>query len=118
MGLRFRLHRKDLAGKPDIVLPKHRVVIFVNGCFWHGHGCPKGKLPKSRLDFWTGKIEHNRIRDAESIRKLEEEGWRVLTIWQCETKDAGDLATKLKNFIFSSKRKRSMPRKLKVQGVL
>lgn len=98
MGFRFSLHRKDLPGRPDIVLPKHRAVVFVHGCFWHGHGCAKGRLPKSRLDFWGPKIQRNRNRDAESVKMLKREGWRVLTIWQCRTKDTGRLHDKLANF--------------------
>jgi DNA mismatch endonuclease, patch repair protein len=117
MGLRFRLHRRSLPGSPDIVLPKYCAVVFVNGCFWHGHGCSKGKLPKSRLDFWTSKIEHNQTRDAESVRKLEADGWRVLTVWQCETKDESGLAKKLKGFIFPSRGAlRTSPRKVNVRG--
>jgi DNA mismatch endonuclease (patch repair protein) len=80
-------------------LPRHRAVIFVNGCFWHGHGCPKGRLPKSRLDFWTRKIQHNQIRDAESVKRLKSEGWRVLTVWQCETKNAVGLEARLSRFL-------------------
>lgn len=98
MGFRFSLHRKDLPGRPDIVLPKHRAVIFVHGCFWHGHGCAKGRLPKSRLDFWGPKIERNRNRDTESVKMLRAEGWRVLTIWQCQTKDTDRLQKQLTNF--------------------
>src|SRR5579875_2196251 len=79
MGFRFGLHRKDLPGKPDIVLPKHKAVVFVHGCFWHGHNCSKGRLPKTRLDFWVPKIQRNRSRDAESVRLLKKSGWRVLT---------------------------------------
>jgi DNA mismatch endonuclease (patch repair protein) len=98
MGLRFSLHRKDLPGRPDIVLPKYKAVVFVHGCFWHGHGCPKGRLPKSRLDFWGPKIQRNRKRDTESVKMLKGEGWRVLTIWQCQTKDTDRLHGKLANF--------------------
>lgn len=98
LGLRFRLHRKDLPGRPDVVLTKHRTAVFVHGCFWHGHGCAKGRLPKSRLSFWTDKIERNRKRDAESARALRAAGWRVLTIWQCETKDIHRLKARLLKF--------------------
>jgi DNA mismatch endonuclease (patch repair protein) len=101
LGLRFRLHRKDLAGRPDIVLSKHRAVVFVHGCFWHGHGCSKGRLPKSRVRFWTDKIVRNRARDAESVRLLRAAGWRVLTVWQCETKDTGKLRARLDRFFRS-----------------
>lgn|SRR5262249_6430584 len=106
MGLRYRLHQKHLPGTPDLVFPKHRAVIFVNGCFWHGHACAKGRLPKSRLDFWAPKIQHNRERDAESVRRLRSEGWRILTIWQCETKDLKRMRTKLANFFRPGRRKR------------
>lgn len=87
-GIRFRLHRTDLPGKPDIVIPRRRMVIFVHGCFWHGHvGCPKGRLPKSNLEYWKPKIVANRKRDEENTLKLRAMGWAVLTIWQCEIKD-------------------------------
>jgi DNA mismatch endonuclease (patch repair protein) len=82
-GLRFRLHRKSLPGKPDLVFPRFLVVIFVNGCFWHGHGCELFNLPKTRPDFWRRKIEGNRNRDEEQIKKLKTLGWRVLVIWEC-----------------------------------
>src|ERR1700753_1615800 len=82
-GLRFRLHCRDLPGRPDIVLPKFRTCIFIHGCFWHGHTCRLFKLPATRREFWTQKIEQNRSRDARAIRSLLESGWRVLTIWEC-----------------------------------
>jgi DNA mismatch endonuclease, patch repair protein len=106
MGLRYRLHQKWLPGTPDLVFPKHRAVIFVNGCFWHGHRCPKGRLPKSRLDFWTRKIQRNRQRDAESVRRLRSDEWRVLTIWQCETKNLDRTRTRLANFFHRKPRKK------------
>lgn len=87
LGYRFRLHRKDLPGKPDIVLPKYRTVIFVNGCFWHGHNCPKGKLPETNTRFWEDKITTNQKRDQLNREKLEGEGWAVLTIWECQIKE-------------------------------
>jgi len=86
-GFRFRLHRRDLPGKPDIVLPSKRVAIFVHGCFWHGHGCAKGKLPKSRLEYWKPKISANAARDKRNVRELSKLGWRTLTVWQCELAD-------------------------------
>ena|ERR1051326_453090 len=98
LGLRFRLHRCGLPGKPDLVLAKHRVAILVHGCFWHGHGCAKGRLPKSRVEFWGPKIERNRSRDASVIAQLENAGWRVLTVWQCETKDRDALKNRLVRF--------------------
>ena len=101
-GYRYRLHRKDLAGRPDRVLPSRRVVIFVHGCFWHGHGCAKGKLPKSRLEFWSDKIRRNRERDAKAAIALQAMRWRVLTIWQCETRDSDRLAESILSFLEGS----------------
>ena len=96
MGLRFRLHRKDLPGKPDIVLPKHRTVIFVHGCFWHRHrGCRFAYTPKSRVEFWTRKFEQNVERDRRACRVLRRQGWRVITIWECQTQDLEKLTKRL-----------------------
>jgi DNA mismatch endonuclease, patch repair protein len=86
-GLRYRLHRKDLPGTPDIVLPRWKTVIFVHGCFWHGHGCAKGKPPKSRQDYWNPKLDGNFSRDRTKKELLESLGWKVLVIWECETRD-------------------------------
>ena len=84
-GLRFRLHGAKLPGKPDIVLPKHKAVIFVHGCFWHRHeGCKVASTPKSNTDFWIDKFDKNVARDAKNITLLVEQGWRVLVIWECE----------------------------------
>ena len=95
-GFRFRLHRKDLPGKPDIILPKHRLALFVHGCFWHGHsGCSKGRLPKSRLSYWAPKIRANQNRDARNMRDLESLGWTVAVIWGCETRRPLELAQQL-----------------------
>lgn len=85
-GYRFRLHRKDLPGKPDIVLPKHRVAIFVHGCFWHGHDCHLFKWPKTREEFWREKIGRNRERDARHETALLASEWRVLRVWECSLK--------------------------------
>ena len=83
-GYRFRLHRRDLPGSPDIVLPKYKAVIFVHGCFWHHHAdCPLFKLPSSRTDFWRAKLEANAQRDARNIAALAGAGWRILVIWEC-----------------------------------
>ena len=87
MGFRFRLHRKDLPGRPDIVLPRYRLAIFVHGCFWHGHDCPKGRPPRSRPDYWLPKLEANANRDRTKMEQLESLGWRVAVVWQCETTD-------------------------------
>lgn len=100
MGFRFRLHKKDLPGKPDIVLPKYRTVIFVHGCFWHRHsGCKYAYTPKSRVNFWEEKFNRNIERDHKVNCKLEILNWKVLTIWECETRDIQSLITKLKTII-------------------
>jgi DNA mismatch endonuclease (patch repair protein) len=85
-GFRFRLHVKSLPGSPDIVLPKHKVAVFVHGCFWHGHGCHLFKVPATRTEFWMAKIQGNRDRDFGDAAKLQGAGWRVLTIWECALK--------------------------------
>ncbi len=101
MGYRYRLHRKDLPGNPDIIFGPRRKVVFVHGCFWHGHGCNKGQLPKSRLEYWAPKIQANKARDLKSRQALEEGRWQVLEVWQCETHDAKTLARRLKQFLES-----------------
>ena len=96
LGARYRLHRADLPGKPDIVMPGRGLAIFVNGCFWHGHDCARGaRVPKANRDYWVGKVERNRARDGRSREALAALGWRVETIWECELKDAGGLETRL-----------------------
>lgn len=96
LGYRFRLHQKKLPGTPDIVLKKHRLAIFVHGCFWHGHeGCPRSKIPATRTAFWKEKIRRNIDRDSVSSARLGEVGFRVLALWECELKDADALAAKL-----------------------
>ena len=101
MGFRFRLHSAALPGKPDIVLSRHRKVIFVNGCFWHGHSCKRGALPETNRDFWTVKISKNKKRDQRINRQLRKMGWNVLTIWQCQTKNIEKLTAKILHFINS-----------------
>jgi len=93
MGYRFRLHRKDLPGRPDITLPKHKTVIFVHGCFWHGHeGCKANRIPKTNEAFWQAKIDRNRARDEENRAALETLGWKVVVIWECEVRGSkGDI---------------------------
>ena len=83
-GFRYRINVKTLPGKPDIVLPKYKTVIFINGCFWHGHNCKKGKLPSSNTDFWKEKISNNKSRDDKNSDLLVKLGWKVIIIWQCE----------------------------------
>ena len=100
-GFRFRLHVKDLPGKPDIVLPKYKTVIFVHGCFWHQHHCKDGHLPKSRCEYWGPKLSRNRERDRLHKRRLHALGWRTFTIWECETADSERLAVRLHTFLTS-----------------
>jgi len=85
-GFRFRIHRKDLPGRPDIVLPKYNAVIEVHGCFWHGHGCDLFRYPATNPEFWRQKIGENRIRDQRTRDALRALGWRVLTVWECATR--------------------------------
>ena len=100
LGYRFRLHRKDLPGSPDLVFPGRRKVIFVHGCFWHGHDCPRGsRQPKQNADYWRAKIARNMKRDADALAALEDQGWAVLTLWECELKDVGALVTRLRRFL-------------------
>lgn len=99
LGYRYRLHRKELPGSPDIVFKKRMKVIFVHGCFWHSHGCQKGQAPKSRMEYWGPKLAENRQRDARNVSKLCADGWQVLTVWQCETKDLDNLEVRLRAFL-------------------
>ena len=88
LGFRFLINRKDLPGKPDIVLPKYRIVIFVHGCFWHQHeGCPRSKKPTSNAQYWNPKLKNNVLRDEKNILELEESGWRVFILWECQIKN-------------------------------
>lgn len=98
-GYRFRLHRRDLPGSPDIVMPGRKKAIFVHGCFWHGHGCSKGKIPKSRPDYWMPKIAANKERDRRNARALRALGWSVHVIWQCELRDMHALLDRLGIFL-------------------
>lgn len=88
LGYRYRLHQRQLPGSPDLVFPTRRKVIFVHGCFWHGHGCRWGQLPKSRPEYWGPKIHVNRVRDAKSLLALHEAGWQTHIVWQCDLRDA------------------------------
>jgi DNA mismatch endonuclease (patch repair protein) len=102
MGFRFRLNVRGLPGRPDIVLARHRKVIFVNGCFWHRHGaagCKLARLPKSRLDFWLPKLESNRLRDQRDMRKLRNAGWKILVVWECQLRHKERIENKLKSFL-------------------
>jgi len=100
MGYRYRLHRKDLPGKPDLVFGPRRKVIFVHGCFWHQHGdCRAGRVPGSNTDYWVPKLRRNVERDASARAELEARGWDVLTIWDCETHDGSALRMRLSDFL-------------------
>lgn len=94
-GLRFRLHRRDLPGRPDIVLPSRKAVLFVHGCFWHGHDCPLFRMPATRPDFWREKIAANRLRDAAAVAALSGLGWRVSVVWECALRGAGRLSPEI-----------------------
>jgi len=99
-GFRFRLYRKDLPGKPDIVLPKYKAIIFIHGCFWHRHDCKYTSTPKTNQEFWNKKLNRNVERDKNNIKTLEESGWRVLVIWACEIKNWNiELENKILKFI-------------------
>lgn len=103
LGYRFRLHRRDLPGSPDIVFPGRKAVILVHGCFWHGHACKRGsRTPKANADYWISKIGRNTARDARTRAELEALGWRVLVVWECEIKDRVALADKLQAFLGST----------------
>src|SRR5277367_380061 len=96
LGGSYRLHRKDLPGKPDIVLVGRRLAVFVHGCFWHGHDCARGaRVPKANRDYWLGKVGRNRERDARHLEALTGLGWRVETIWECDLKDRAGLEARL-----------------------
>jgi len=100
MGYRYRLHRKDLPGKPDLVFPSRRKVIFVHGCFWHQHpGCRFATMPATRREFWEKKLLGNRERDKRHLQELEQQGWEVLVIWECELGDLGELSEKILKFL-------------------
>lgn len=108
LGFRFRLHARELPGKPDIVLPRYRAVIFVNGCFWHGHDCPFYRLPRTRSDFWQDKIDRNRASDHRAKDALLAAGWRVAMVWECALRgadaDIGHVAQHLADWLRSDER--------------
>ena len=102
LGFRFRLHRSDLPGRPDLVLPRHRAVIFVNGCFWHWHDDPEcgiAGLPKSNLAYWRAKLARTRERDRSNTRLLRRQGWRILTLWECELGDRKRIERRVLSFL-------------------
>lgn len=100
MGYRFRLHRRDLPGSPDIVLPKYHTAIFVHGCFWHGHpGCPRAARPTTNVEFWNRKLDTNLRRDAQVREDLERLGWQVVVVWECETRDLDALRSRFVDLV-------------------
>jgi len=98
---RFELHRDDLPGKPDVVLTRHRAVIFVHGCFWHGHRCKGGRRPRSNVDYWHAKLDKNKKRDSQNARQLRRLGWKRVVVWACQLKDLDRLYTRLINLLES-----------------
>ena len=112
LGFRFRLHRRDLPGCPDLVLPRYRAVVFVHGCFWHRHpGCRMATKPKSNTVFWTRKFRMNVARDKRAKVELELAGWNVLTVWECETRNAARIIEVVKKFLKTVKVRRKANRK-------
>jgi DNA mismatch endonuclease Vsr len=99
LGYRFRLQRRDLPGRPDIVFPARRKVLFVHGCFWHRHGCRNSVLPKTRTEWWTEKLSRNVARDHAAVAALEALGWSVLTVWECQAKDGSHLSETILAFL-------------------
>ncbi len=100
LGYRYRLHRSDLPGRPDLVFPSRRKVIFVNGCFWHYHrGCGWVRIPATNRDYWVGKLERNRDRDERNLSLLEDMGWSALTTWECELRDMETATARLVEFL-------------------
>jgi DNA mismatch endonuclease (patch repair protein) len=99
MGYRYRKHRQDVPGCPDLAFIQRRKAIFVHGCFWHRHACSMGRLPKSRHDFWISKLEGNRARDKRNLKRLRAKGWQALVVWECETRDLALLTPRIRNFL-------------------
>lgn len=113
-GLRYRLHRKNLPGTPDIVFPRFKAVLFVHGCYWHSHGCYRSAAPKSRQEFWKKKFDQNKERDARNVDTLLGLGWRVMTVWECALKGkmslpASEVADAIKNWLSSSEQIGELP---------
>jgi len=104
MGLRFRLHRRDLPGKPDIVMRRHGVIVQVHGCFWHQHGCSISNIPRTRKEYWIPKLARNAERDKANDSLLTSMGWRVITVWECELKDPPTIAKRLRKLILARSR--------------
>ena len=101
LGYRYRLHQADLPGRPDLVFRSRRKVVFVHGCFWHGHKCRLGRMPKSRLDYWNPKIAGNRQRDIRTLRRLRRMDWKALVLWECQLHNRDALANTIQTFLES-----------------
>ena len=100
MGYRYRLHRKDLPGKPDLAFKSRRKVIFIHGCFWHGHDCKRGaRVPKNNREYWETKIARNRERDKQHDEDLKREGWRVFVVWECQISEPEAVTERIKSFL-------------------
>ena len=100
LGYRYRLHKSDLPGKPDMAFPSRRKVVFVNGCFWHNHaGCPRVRIPATNREYWTAKLERNQARDERNLALLAEQGWAAMTVWECELRDMPTAAERLTGFL-------------------
>lgn len=105
LGLRFRLHRADLPGKPDLVFPSRRIALFVHGCFWHGHDCPRGaRMPQNNRAYWQAKIARNRTRDSLNSAALKKLGWTPRTLWECETRDPAALSRRIARLLAVSRK--------------
>jgi DNA mismatch endonuclease (patch repair protein) len=105
LGARYRLHRKDLPGSPDVAMPGRRLAIFVHGCFWHGHDCARGsRVPKANRDYWLAKVGRTKARDGRNLADLTAAGWRVETVWECEMKDRPALAARLADLLAETER--------------
>ena len=110
LGFRYRIHVRELSGRPDIVLAKFKAVVFVNGCFWHAHeGCELFKVPSTRTEFWREKLLANRRRDERNVFQLQEDGWRVATVWECSLNQDKSAAEKLANWLYSLSRQIELP---------
>lgn len=108
LGYRFRLHKKDLPGKPDLVFPSRQKIIFVHGCFWHSHArCKTAHVPKTNLDYWISKLDRNRTRDRKNVEALKRLGWKVLVLWECETNDEDHLRARVSSFLGSRERSKA-----------
>jgi DNA mismatch endonuclease, patch repair protein len=109
LGYRFRLHWRNLPGKPDLTFTQQQKVIYVHGCFWHQHqGCRRGSAPQSNVAFWRPKLARNKSRDAEQLAAVKRRGWRALVVWECQTKDEGRLAARLNRFLGDASQKKSI----------